>query len=209
MIYRIGDNEVQKLDYNSLKTQNTGNESEKFNLNHGNENLPKEDDKKRDDENTGIGKKGPQVRTYDHGAIKVELSNQYSSSSGREKEEEDKPKGNLEKLLGFDVITLVNDIRTGIKEFIQKILDLVWNDSADEAPEAVEEADKEFFTDRESETDRESVTDMEAVTVHQKVSFVKQHSPLLTYYDRHGKYADITPSDKERILHGSRNTREL
>lgn len=38
---------------------------------------------------------------------------------------------------------------------------------------------------------------------------IAKNSNLLTYYDRSGKIIRINPSDRERILHGDRNTRKL
>lgn len=38
---------------------------------------------------------------------------------------------------------------------------------------------------------------------------VAKNSNLLTYYDRNGRLTQINASDKERILHGDRNTKEL
>lgn len=38
---------------------------------------------------------------------------------------------------------------------------------------------------------------------------IAKNSNLLTYYDRSGRITQINPSDRERILHGDRNTRKL
>lgn len=38
---------------------------------------------------------------------------------------------------------------------------------------------------------------------------IARNSNLLTYYDKTGKLTQINPSDRERILHGDRNTKKL
>lgn len=38
---------------------------------------------------------------------------------------------------------------------------------------------------------------------------IAKNSNLLTYYDRSGRLTQINPSDRERILHGDRNSRKL
>ena len=39
--------------------------------------------------------------------------------------------------------------------------------------------------------------------------FLAKNSTLLTYYDRNGKLIQINASDRERILHGDKNTKKL
>lgn len=79
----------------------------------------------------------------------------------------------------------------GIKKFIASFLnffDRIWNEQPkEEKTGSLEEAD---------------------IKVVEKPKLAK-NSTLLTYYDRQGKIKEVNVSDRERILHGDRNTKKL
>lgn len=78
-------------------------------------------------------------------------------------------------------------------------------------------AGREAFEAKQAERDEKIRKHLRSGDLEQVISLltddgkrsVAKNSTLLTYYDRNGKLTQINASDRERILHGDRHTRNL
>lgn len=85
------------------------------------------------------------------------------------------------------------------------------------ATAAPERSDEEAYKLEQSERDEKIRKHLRSGNLDQVLSLltdggkrsVAKNSTLLTYYDRSGQLRQINASDRERILHGDRNVREL
>lgn len=248
MIYRVGDNENNKYDYNRLKTPQYSGGEEKFSLDYQKEEAlsPK---KEEDKEENKLHEKSPGGIKRQKSGVTLEISNPSHKTGGNDRANADK--AGMEKQ-GASLLGSLQQVFRKIVQALKDVFDKIWNDpdpdaavqSSDVTPEEAERYTEEYLalkgltksepaeeTAVRSEQIKTAVTGAEAATdkeaeiqkylhsgnLAQVISLltdngqktIAKNSNLLTYYDRSGKLTEISPSDKERILHGDRNVRKL
>lgn len=217
--------------YSQLKNVNVSDSDEQFSLHYGQDTLSPEPKDKKDKTD---GQKKPQ--TVEQSGVKLELSGsaqaaQYTSAR-RQATANSSAAGEQPSLLE----TIQNFFTTAvaaIKDFFYKL----WNDEPAAVEETSQTADVETAqTIEASVTDESAVSDAEAFSPKSEEQLnreiqpylrsgnlpqvlnlltdngkktIAKNSSLLTYYDRNGRMVEPNASDRERILHGDRNTRKL
>ncbi len=221
MIYRVGENETNAYEQNRLKSAQTSSNGEKFNLNQYTQPDASDADKKETDVEEQRVRIAPGGSELKRDGVVVQLS----GSASRQKSVED-TKADASQTFSFqDIRNLLEKLQHWANRFVSVVKETlyrIWNDPPAEG--TVEEANKtdetgdlpKGFPGRERLTEeykREKSLSgyeemMNTVTGNGERTLAK-NSTLLTYYDRSGKLTQINASDRERILHGDRNTKKL
>ena len=228
MINRIDGNQYN--DYNAAKTVNNIKDSgEKFSLDY------KGSYKKQDDlqsEETGekdsaAGKEKPS--TTEKNGVRLEISRDGQKAGEKRKQVKETSAGLSQATMPF-----LETVQKFVTDFIQTVRDLfnrIWNEpqaeesvqSSDVTSEEAERYTEEYLTAKgltekaPVDKDTEIQKYLHSGNLDQVISLltdnghktIAKNSNLLTYYDRSGRITQINPSDRERILHGDRNTRKL
>lgn len=240
MIYRVGDNDNNRYDYNRLKTPQSSGSEEKFSLDYRREDelsSKKEDDQEEDKK---LHEKSSDVIKRQKSGVMLELSNpegRHVDNGMAKAKRTDNEAGNA------TLFASLREIFQKIVQAVKDVFDKIWNDpesetavqSSDVTPEEAERYTEEYMalkgiTKPESSEDasqekQEAAIDkdteiqkyLHSGNLDQVISLltdngqktIAKNSSLLTYYDRSGRLKPINPSDRERILHGDRNTKKL
>lgn len=221
MIYRVGENETNVYEQNRLKTPQTSSNGEKFNLNQYTQPGASDTDKKETDVEEQRIRIAPGGSELKRDGVVVQLSN----SASRQKSAEDTKADASQAFSFLDIRSLLEKLQHWANRFVSVVKETfyrIWNDPPAEG--TVEEVDKADETGDLSKdfSGKERLTEeykreknlsgyeqmMNTVTENGERTLAK-NSTLLTYYDRSGKLTQINASDRERILHGDRNTKKL
>ncbi len=224
MIYRVGENETNVYDQNRLKSAQTSSNGEKFNLNQYTRPDTSDTEKKETDIDEQHVRIAPGSSELKRDGVVVQLS----GSASHQKSVED-TKADASRIFSFqDIRSLLDKLQHWANRFVNVLKETfyrIWNDPP--AEEIVEESDKTDKTDKTGNLSKD-VPEKERLTEEYKREknvlgyedmintitnngerFLAKNSTLLTYYDRNGKLIQINASDRERILHGDKNTKKL
>lgn len=222
MIYRVGDGDNPAYDYSSqLKPAKNAESQEKFSLDRQKDQAVPEKKEEKGEDKKLHEKPGADIRKQ---GVRLELSGKGKSIEQPEKG--DAPANEKSSASG-SFLTLFKDLFQSFKDFLYKI----WNEPSEETvisedvtPEEAERYTEEYYAlkgidpkVREAERDERIRKQLRSGNLEQVISLLTddgrrtmaKNSTLLTYYDKSGKLTQLSASDRERILHGDRNVREL
>lgn len=220
MINRIDGNQYN--DYNAAKTVNSIKDSgEKFSLDYKNAYNGQNDLQSEETEEKDSVADKERARTTEKNGVRLEISQdgqQAGERRGQVKSTADER--------SRATVPILERIQKFITDFIQTMKELfnrIWNEppseeavqSSDVTPEEAEtvQQTRNDFVDKDAQIQKylhdgnlDRVISLLTDNGHKTIA---KNSNLLTYYDRSGRITQINPSDRERILHGDRNTRKL
>lgn len=238
MIYRVGDGNNPAYDYsNQLKSVGNAEGQEKFSLEHQKEQASSskkeekgEDKKLHEKPGVEIKRSGVKLELSNAGKAEKEPSEKTDSRAAAADRS-----GTLWQAL-LSVWQAVKDFIYHVwnDESPEILSEDVTPEEAERyteeyyalkgiSPEAVKKQEPEAVSTEESEKEKQAERDarirkhLRSGNLDQVISLltddgkrsVAKNSNLLTYYDRSGQLRQINASDRERILHGDRNVREL
>lgn len=230
MINRIDGNQYN--DYNAAKTVNNIKDSgEKFSLNNS---LYQKQDKQL--EETGDKDNNPatdktKARTTERSGVRLELSRD-GQQAGVKRKQDKTAVNEHSQAAGQSFLDTVQKFITDFIQTVKEAFNRIWNEpqseesvqSSDVTSEEAERYTEEYLTLKGLSTEKATVDKdgeiqkyLHSGNLDQVISLltdngqktIAKNSTLLTYYDRNGRLTQINPSDRERILHGDRNTRKL
>ncbi len=230
MVNKIDGNHYQE--YGSPKTvNNIQDNGEKFSLNYHREQLQPEAEKEKE--------KNGAASSTERSGVRLELSRDALQTGTVRKLDGQPPEEEPSLADGRSFTDRIQKLFTGLIETVKTVLNRIWNDPQPEGNEealsyetadrnaAQEYGDEKALAEQEKTQEAEELTDADKDARIQKYlhngnleqvitlltdngrKTIAKNSTLLTYYDRSGKLTQINPSDRERILHGDRNTRKL
>lgn len=126
MIYRVGDNEITSYDYGSLKTAQTPNSGEKFNLNQYVDRQASTDKEEKNEDSDQ--KAAAKAKVTEKSGVKLELSGKGNekTSSGHNQAAPAK-----ENETGESLFKTVRDLFSKFAEAVKNLFDRIWNDPPD------------------------------------------------------------------------------
>lgn len=205
-------------DYTPPKTVSSIQDNgEKFSLNYNQENLQaQEQEKKEEKEKTS---------TTERSGVRLELSQngQQPPDVLQRSSKAERPERSQAERASF--LDTLQKIFTDFVQTVKTIFNRIWNEpedtvqSSDVTPEEAERYTEEYLALKGKPVDKDAEIQkyLHTGNLKQVISLltdngkktIAKNSNLLTYYDRSGRLTQINPSDRERILHGDRNTKEL
>ena len=238
MIYRVGDGNNPAYDYSSqLKSVGNAEGQEKFSLEHQKEQASSSKKEEKGEDKKIHEKPGAEIKRSD--GVRLELSGagkaEEESSEKAASRMSAANGGSLWQTV-LSVWQAVKDFlyRIWNDETPEIISEDVTPEEAERyteeyyalkgiAPETFKKQEPEAVSTEESEKEKQAERDarirkhLRSGDLDQVISLltddgkrsVAKNSTLLTYYDRSGQLRPINASDRERILHGDRNVREL
>lgn len=225
---------VNKIDgnnynvYTKQKKIDIPDTGEKFSLDYKNSELSSE---AKDKKELSDQEKQPSV---ERGGVRLELSVNAQTAGADRQEQADTAKD----LSASEQIPLLETIRSYIMTAIaavQEFFHKIWNDQqseevvqetvdadeiVDSTDEIVDNSDEEIALSADMDPgrlDREIQQSLRDGDVDQAISLltdngrrtIAKNSSLLTSYDKNGRVVELNASDRERALHGDRNTWKL
>ena len=219
----------------NLKVSDTG---EKFSLDYKNEQLQAETEAKEDKEDSVKESAKESGQSALQNGVRLEISNGGRMANAGKNISGTAAKTNNSASLTEQVSSIIESIRTYIATAIAAVKDLfnkIWNEPETENPiqDSTAEAVSSFS---DSTVPTESVNtdpnnyERDVVLLDREIrpylkkgdldqvinlltdngkKTIARNSTLLTYYDKNGRMVEPNASDRERILHGDRNTRKL
>ena len=238
MIYRVGDGNNPAYDYSSqLKSVGNAEGQEKFSLEHQKEQASSPKKEEKGEDKKLHEKPGAEIKQSD--GVKLELSGagktEWEAAEKASARTAAVGSGSLWKTV-LSIWQAVKDFfyRVWNDESPEILSEDVTPEEAERYTEEYyalkgitrEEAQKqepEAVSTEESEKETQAKRDasirkhLRSGDLDQVISLltddgkrsIAKNSTLLTYYDRSGQLRQINASDRERILHGDRNVREL
>lgn len=229
MVNRIDDNYIT---YTKTKNVNIANTDEKFSLDYNKEKTQMESGEKEAKTDESAKK---QKQAAEQNGVRLELSSSARTVStdrlNQGETNKSASEASQQSLFGM-IRDIVNTAVSAVKDFFYKI----WNEPEEITETTVTAETVEIPAEQQEETtepaiqetaevqkmneerlDREIQPYLRKGDLNQVISLltdngkksVAMNSTLLTYYDRNGKMVEINASDRERILRGDRNTRQL
>lgn len=150
MIYRVGDSESNKYDYNRLKTPQYSGGEEKFSLDYQKEEaLSSKKEEEKEEENKPHEKSTDGIKRQKSG-VTLELSNASGKADRNERTNAEKA-GKEEQ--GASLLGSLQEIFRKIVQTVKDVFDLIWNDpkpedtvqSSDVTPEEAERYTEEYL----------------------------------------------------------------
>ena len=238
MIYRVGDGNNPAYDYSSqLKSVGNAESQEKFSLEHQKEQASSSKKEENGEDKKLHEKPGAEIKSS--GGVKLELSGagkaEEESSEKAASRMSAANGGSLWQTV-LSVWQAVKDFFYHVwnDETPEILSEDVTPEEAERyteeyyalkgiTPEVVKKQEPEAASTEESEKEKQAERDarirkhLRSGNLDQVISLltddgkrsIAKNSTLLTYYDRSGQLRQINASDRERILHGDRNVREL
>lgn len=230
-----GNNYYEYEKTKNLKVSDTG---EKFSLDYKNEQLQTEAKDKGDKEESAKESAKEAGQSALQNGVRLEISNGGRMANAGKNISVTSAKPNNTASLTEQASSFIESVRTFITTAItamKDFFDKIWNDPQPES--AVQESTAEAepsFTDSSVSTelvnddsysyarnvellDREIRPYLKKGDLDQVINLltdngkktIARNSNLLTYYDKNGRMVEPNASDRERILHGDKNTRKL
>lgn len=228
MINRIDGNQYN--DYNAAKTVNSIKDSgEKFSLDYKNAYNGQNDlqSEETEEKNSTAGKE--KSSTTEKNGVRLEISRDGQQAGERRRQDSGAVDKHSQATMPF--LDTIQTFITGFMQTVKELINRIWNEpqsqdtvqSSDVSPEEAERYTEEYLAakglaektpvDKDAEIQKylhdgnlDQVISLLTDNGHKTIA---KNSNLLTYYDRNGRITKINPSDRERILHGDRNTRKL
>ncbi len=214
MIYRVGDNEISTYDHNSLRTAQTSEGQEKFDLNRYTKDKLSTDKEEGKEEKEEPGKKTA-VKTgmTQRDGVKLELSGvkDRNAASGQDA-------AKTSESTSVSLLQTIQNVFAKVAETLKGIFDRIWNEPPQaEAEVEVDEPDISVPPKTDAQRNEEIQKYLHKGNLEQVISLltddgkrtIAKNSDLLTYYNKSGQISKLNASDSERILHGDRNVRKL
>ena len=239
MIYRVGDGNNPAYDYSSqLKSVGNTEGQEKFSLEHQKEQTSSSKKEEKGEDKKLHEKPGAEIKRSDGVKLELSGAGkavEESSEKAASQTSAANGSGSLWQTI-LSVWQAVKDFFYHVwnDESPEVISEDVTPEEAERyteeyyalkgiKPEAIPKQEPETVSTEESEKETQAERDarirkhLRSGNLDQVISLltddgkrsVAKNSNLLTYYDRSGKLRQINASDRERILHGDRNVREL
>lgn len=150
MIYRVGDNESNKYDYNRLKTPQYSGGEEKFSLDYRKEETPAYEKEEEKEEENKLHEKSANGIKRQKSGVTLELSNASGKADGIDRANTEKA-GKEEQ--GASLSGFLQEIFRRIVQTVKDLFDLIWNDpepedtvqSSDVTPEEAERYTEEYL----------------------------------------------------------------
>ncbi len=226
-------------EYTKIKNLNVSDADEKFSLDYKQDGMQAEKEKKKDKTEEGQESKQPDVHQGVRVDISNSARTSAAAAKKAQADTPQKPLFTTSPLeLITSVKEFVNTAIAAVKDFFYKIwndpqpevldtgaieqeesslLEAIEQNSiplSQSEPQYESESD---YRMQEALLDREIQPYLRSGDLNQVISLLTdngkreaaRNSTLLTYYDRTGRMVEPNASDRERILHGDRNTRKL
>ena len=226
-------------EYTKIKNLNVSDADEKFSLDYKQDSMQSEKEKKKDKTEEGQEAKQPEVHQGVRLDISNNARMSAAAAKRAQENTPEKPLFTTSPLEFLtSVKEFVNTAIAAVKDFFYKIwndpqpeisdtdavgqeenplLEITEQDSVPISQSETQYESESDYRMQEALLDREIQPYLRSGDLNQVISLLTdngkkeaaRNSTLLTYYDRTGKMVEPNASDRERILHGDRNTRKL